>query len=530
MFFDTQDLVHIEYQGLQVPVFPRVPDFPFKPGYFTHIPDKWRLRMVKKKLAQIVGSENILDAPEKMREYSGIHSFIPGKTPVCTVKPAGTDELQKVVKMANEEHIPLVPVSSGAPHFRGDTVPGVDGAVMVDLSRMKRIMRIDPANRVAIVEPGVTFGVLQSELARSGLSAYMPLAPRSTKSVIASVLERDPIIMPGHHFDSTDPMLCVEIVFGTGDKMRTGEAAGPDPLEKQWEIGKAQISPFGPTQMDPQRLVSGAQGTIGIVTWMSLKCRFISQINRSFFIPNTSLEPLIELSYRLTRIRFSGNIFILNGLNLACLIKKSSKEIQALQADLPPWIMFVSCEGYGPLLEEKVQYMETDLREIAESYGLNLNTAISGIKADLLENILTGPSTEPYWKLRLRGGFSDVLFLTTQGKTPRFALEILELAQQQGHSLQDMGVYIQPVMQGVSCHCELNFYYDPENQRETELTRKWTMKVADYLEDKGAFFSRPYGEWAQIAYRHSADTVDIQKKMKKIFDPNGILNPGKLCF
>jgi hypothetical protein len=123
--------------------------------------------------------------------------------------------------------------------------------------------------------------------------------------------------MPGIHFDSTDPMLCAEIVFGSGDKMRTGEAAGPDSLEKQWEVGKAQISPFGPTQMDPQRLVSGAQGTIGIVTWMSIKCRFLSEVNRSFLIPSNTLDPLIQLMYKLTRIRFTGHIFILTMLTWA---------------------------------------------------------------------------------------------------------------------------------------------------------------------------------------------------------------------
>ena len=140
----------------------------------------------------------------------------------------------------------------------------------------------------------------------------MPLLPRSSKSVLASALERDPILMPSVHFDSTDPMLCTEIVFGTGDSMRTGEAAGPDTLEQQWELSKAQISPFGPTQMDPQRLLSGAQGTIGIVTWMSLKCRETSELYRAFMIPSGSLEPLIDLSYHLSRIRFTGKIFILN--------------------------------------------------------------------------------------------------------------------------------------------------------------------------------------------------------------------------
>ncbi|MBN1188871.1 MAG: FAD-binding oxidoreductase [Dehalococcoidales bacterium] len=486
--------------------------------------------MIENELLEIVGKDNVLDNPEILKEYSGDCSFIPAKTPSCVVKPANVEELQSVVKWANKKHVPLVPVSSGAPHFRGDTVPGADGAVVVDLRRMKKIIRVNRANRVAIIEPGVTFGELQAELAKEGLSAYLPLAPRSTKSVLSSVLEREPITMPGIHFDSTDPMLCTEIVFGSGDKMRTGEAAGPDTLEQQWEVGKAQISPFGPTQMDPQRLVSGAQGTIGIVTWMSIKCRFVSEISRAFLVPSDSLDPLIQLMYRLTRIRFTGNIFIINKVNLACLLGSAAQEIADLSSKLPTWLMFVSCEGYGPLPEEKVQYLEDDLKELAGTYNLKTETAVGGIKADDLAAILPKPSDEPYWKMRLKGGFDEVFFLTTQGKTPGFARMMNEIAPQQGYPVENIGVYIQPVAQGTSCHCEFDFYYDPSNQSEAEKTRKIAAETARKMEAAGAFFSRPYKELAEVAYLRSADTAEMQKKVKGIFDPNGILNPGKLCF
>jgi hypothetical protein len=486
--------------------------------------------MVENGLEKIVGSENVLDAPDILKEYSGGPGIVPQRTPGCVVKPANIDELQGVVRWANEKKIPLVPVSSGPPHFRGDTVPGADGAVIVDLSRMNKIIRVNAANRVVIVEPGVTFGELQSELAKSGMCAYMPLAPRSTKSVLASILERDPLLMPGLHWDSTDPMLCAEIVFGTGDKMRTGEAAGPDTLEDQWEIGKAQISPFGPTQMDPQRLVSGAQGTIGIVTWMSFKCRFLSELSRAFLITGDGLEPLIELSYYLTRIRFTGNIFILNGLNLACLMRQNPQEIATLRDSLPDWVMYVSCEGYGPLPEEKIEYLEADLRELAGSRGLKVHTDIAGINAEEFARLLLQPSTEPYWKLRLKGGFSDIFFMTTQGKTPEFAAIMSELAQQQGFPVNNIGAYIQPIVQGTSCHCEFNLYYDPANQAELELTGKLVAEAISRMEEKGAFFSRPYSGWVDVAYRRSPDTAEMQKKVKDIFDPNWILNPGKLCF
>lgn len=483
--------------------------------------------MVENGLEKIVGKGNVTSAPEALKEYAGGSAAVAGQAPDCVVKPANLEELQGVVRWANEKKVPLVPVSSGPPHFRGGSVPGVAGAVVVDMSRMNKVIRVNAANRVAIVEPGVTYSQLQAELAKEGMCAYMPLSPRSTKSVLASVLERDPILMPGVHFDSTDPMLCTEIVLGTGDRMRTGEASGPDTLEEQWEIGKAQISPFGPTQMDPQRLVSGAQGTMGILTWISLKCRFQSELSRNFLIPSDNLEPLIELSYYLTRIRFTGNIFIVNNVNLACLMRQGAAEIATLRDGLPAWVMFVSCEGYGPLPDEKVQYLEADLRELAGKNGLKLHTEISGASAEEFARLLAQPSAEPYWKLRLKGGFEDVFFLTTQGKTPGFAGVMSELAQQQGFDAKNIGVYIQPVVQGTSCHCEFNLYRDPV---EAGPAGKLAAEAASRLEEKGAFFSRPYGRLADVAYRRAADTAAMQKKVKDIFDPNGILNPGKLCF
>ncbi|MBN1322184.1 MAG: FAD-binding oxidoreductase [Thermoleophilia bacterium] len=457
---------------------------------------------------------------------------IVGEENVATsvVRPGNVAELQAVVRWANEEGVPLVPMSSGPPHCHGGTVPGTEGAVIVDLRRMNKILRVDAANRVAIVEPGVTFADLQAELARSGLSAYMPLLPRSAKSVLASALERDPIVMPAAHFDSTDPMLCTEIVLGTGDRMRTGEAAGPDSLEEQWEIGKAQISPFGPTQMDMQRLVSGAQGTIGVVSWMSLKCRFLSELTRSYFIPSAGLEPLIDLCYQLTRIRFSGNIFIVNGLDLAALLRRMPEEISALRDELPPWVMFVSCEGYGPLPEEKVDYLEADLRELAQSRGLHPEADIAGASADGLSRLLVMPSPDPHWKLRFGGGCSDLFFLTTQGKTPQFAGVMREEAAKQGFPWEDIGVYIQPVVQGTGCHCEFDLFHDPADSAASRTAGDLARAAADALEAEGAFFSRPYGLWKDVAYRRSPDTAELQKKIKKVFDPNGILNPGKLCF
>ena len=482
-----------------------------------------------KKLVEIVGADNVSQEQVLLGEYSRDLSFVPTVRPRYVVKPGNAKHVQEIVEWANGTLTPLVPVSSGPPHFRGDTIPSVGGAVIIDLSRMKRILRIDPINRLAMVEPGVTFAELQPELAKAGLYAYMPLCPRSSKSVIGSMLEREPITMPAHHWDCTDPMLCAEIVFGTGDKLRGGEAAGPDTIEEQWEMGKAQMTPMGLGQFNEHRLISGAQGTIGIVTWSTLKCRFLSKLNRTFLIPSETIEPLIDLSYKLMRIRLGDHLFLLNGLNLACLLAETPGKIEELKAIFPPWILVVSFEGYGELPEDKVHYQEADFMDIAQSCQIEPKTVMAGARADDVAMILSRPSGESYWKMRLKGGCNDIFFLTTLDKIQGFVSAISALMSSHRYPMENLGVYIQPLVQGTSCHCEFNLYNDPAKPNELDKTKWMVNEGSRTLAKQGGFFSRPYGAWVDFAYANAAETVAMQRKVKRIFDPKGILNPGKLC-
>jgi FAD/FMN-containing dehydrogenase len=60
--------------------------------------------------------------------------------------------------------------------------------------------------------------------------------------------------------------------------------------------------------------------------------------------------------------------------------------------------------------------------------------------------------------------------------------------------------------------------------------RQLLLHASQELMKQGAFFSRPYGIWADMAFNRDAQTTIVLNKIKKIFDPNGIMNPGKLCF
>jgi FAD/FMN-containing dehydrogenase len=485
----------------------------------------------KEALTKIVGDQQLSDSEDILADYSSDHSFVSRVRPRAVVSPATAEEIQEIVKWANETLTPLVPVSSGPPHFRGDTVPGAGGAVILDLLRMKKIIRIDAKNRVAMVEPGVTFGELQPELAKHGLSAYLPLCPRKTKSVVGSMLEREPITVPSQHWDSLDPFLCGEIIFGTGDKFRSGEAAGPDSVEEQWKIGKAQIVPFGPGQFDESRLISGAQGTMGIVTWATLKCRPLAELNRTFLISSETIDPLLDLAWRLIRLRLGETCFIINNLNMAGLLLTSPEEIRRLREDLPRWFLVVSFEGFGPLPEEKLDYQEADFLEmLAQAGNCGITKTVEGFTADDLAARITAPSAEPYWKLSYKGACNDLFFLTTMDKTPEFISALPTLTQAQRFPLEEVGVYIQPMVQGSSCHCEFNLFHDPADRKGLERVKAMEIDGALELANRGAFFSRPYGPWAKIAYARAAETMILQRKVKKIFDPNNILNPGRLCF
>ena len=214
-------------------------------------------------LVNAVGHERISVDQAELDGFSKDISFANRVRPASLVRPQTAAEVQRIVKFANETKTPLVPVSSGPPHFRGDTVPSVGGAVIVDLSGMKKIMFVDRARRVAMCEPGVTFGELIPAARKEGLRLNMPLLPRASKSVLGSILEREPVVMPKYQWDISDPLACAGLFFGTGDEFRTGQAAGPGTVEEQWAVGGVQKAPYGPGTASWHRLIQGAQGTHG---------------------------------------------------------------------------------------------------------------------------------------------------------------------------------------------------------------------------------------------------------------------------
>lgn len=483
---------------------------------------------LKNDLSQIFGPGNVLDDPQTLDSFSRDESFVHPLKPRSVVKPQNISQVMKLVQWSNQTLTPLVPVSSGSPHFHGDTVPSSPGAIMVDLRSMQQIIHIDPRNRMVILEPGVTYTRLQPELAKAGLRLSSPLGPRANKSVIASLLEREPVLVPRYQWNLLDPLRCLEVTWGDGQRMTTGETSGA--LEEEWLNKYAQVAPAGPGQTDFYRLTSAAQGSMGIVTWASLKCEVLPRIHRLYFVPAKKLEDLLDLAYAILRIRFGDELLILNNFHLACLLGQETDRIKALAEQLPPWLLLIGIAGRDRLPEGRVSYQEKDISEMAQRHGLQFVPAVPGANSSEVLPAILNPSEEPYWKLGFKGACQDIFFLNTLEHAPEFVTAMYSVAADRNYPTSEIGVYVQPVQQGASCHIEFALPFNRNNLREVSQMQALYAEASEAMLKQGAYYSRPYGIWADMAYNRDARTTLTLKKIKGIFDPNNIMNPGKLCF
>jgi len=485
---------------------------------------------LKGALSKIVKPENIISDPEILDKYSSDLSFVDGSRPLLLIHPESKDEVKEIVKLANESKMPLVPVSSGTPRFHGDTLPSQSG-IIVDFSKMKRIFKIDPVSRSVRMEPGVTYAELIPEVKKHGLKLNIPLLPRASKSVVTSRLEREPVIIPKYQYDYVDPLLTLEVVYGTGDEFRTGSASGPGDLE---HLKSDMVNPWGPGSVDYFRFVSGAQGTMGLVTWTTVKTEVLPSIQKLYFIPIADAGEATTLMNNLLRKRVVDECLALNNVNLATILADDwPGDYKTLKNGLPPWTVITCIAGYRRHPEERVEIQEKYLIDICDGLGMKPQSDLPGAggrESSILELLSNCWDKEPYWKLRAKGSCHDIFFLTPLSKANEFISLMKKTSAKYRYPYDDIGCYIQPMVQGKGCHCEFNLPCDETDAGETDEVKSLFLEASETFIRNGAFFSRPYGPWADMVFSRYSEGVTALKKLKGIFDPNNILNPGKLCF
>ena len=408
-------------------------------------------------LSAIVGKDNVVTDTAVMAEYvARYHGFEQHELPVAIVYAVTAEEVKSVIDYVRDKlDCCIIPCSSDSSiKLSASSLPALgQRAVILNLSWMNKVFRVDVKNRVAFVEAGVTFAQLEQALKGTGLKMDYPLLARPDQSVIATMLDRDPITAPLNVWDINDPLLCLEVVFGNGKVFRTGSAAGPGTLEEQWAAGVAMNNSLGPAHTDFARVLSGSQGTLGVVTWASLKLELELSVEKILYAQADTVEKLAPIAWRGIRRRLGNNYIIANGFALGNMLGHSKEEIDKIAAANEGWTIAVNMAGKRIRPEQKVEYQSNDLCEMARAHPIRtkMTENIPSVDNLRMKKVLTGLNEGLLWKHRYAGNALDVFFLTTLDKADRY----VEIAKDAVGDFGKLAIYIQPGMQGRYCQVEL---------------------------------------------------------------------------
>jgi FAD/FMN-containing dehydrogenase len=383
---------------------------------------------------------------------------------------------------------------------------------------MNRIHKIDTISRNAIIEPGVTFAQLQDEARNKGLKVLTGPGVPAYGSVLASYLDLTPLYSWGLY--SIWQLLNMEMVLPTGKIMKTG----------QWAVRAGAENPYSwVTQFAVMnRMFVGAQGTFGIATAGAINLKTLHDVRKVVFIPFKSIEGAIGAVRNLRSLEIGEESFIANPHYLSLMLSGGSLDAYGKTRDtLPLWTVAVVLSGW----EEKVAYLEEDLKDLAVKNKYELLSELPGIPdagEKILQEILypKGNDNQKVYKGACNPVFTYVL--------PKQAGSMLDMvnriADDYGYSPQDIGYLFLPLDYARGYYFEPGFHRNPQDEAETEKVHRIFHEVSEKLFEAGAVFDRPYGAWAEMVFNNAGKYHKKIKDIKHLLDPQNIMNPGKLAF
>jgi glycolate oxidase len=456
-------------------------------------------------LRQIVGETNVLyDEPERMIDYG--HDEVADEAyahmPEVVVKPASAAEISAIMRLANRERIPVTPRGAGS-GLSGGAVP-VCGGILLSSERMNRILEIDTQNMVAVVEPGLITNELNDAVRDYGLFyAGYPMS-RETCFVGGNVAENAGGGRAIKYGVTGNYVLGLEAVLPTGEIVRLGGKRVKDV-----------------TGYDLIHLLVGSEGTLGIFTQVTLKLIPLPAARMVMLIPFGDVPSAIAAVPRL----MTG----------------------------------------GRLIPTSVEFMDRLSIETTYRY-LEQEPPMPGMGAMLLVEV-DGPNMEqvevmcePIVDLCLEAGALDVYVGNTPANERRMWHVRESIAEAfkaicPVQSLEDIVVPLAQIPELVERLGELSAQYDvlipcyghagdgnlhatPVKKPETPLD-EWEEKLPALLVDLYAEVHRLGGT---ISGEHGIGhkridylplvmdptVIDLQRRIKRAFDPNHILNPGKI--
>ena len=494
--------------------------------------------------AELLGADRVLTEAAELAEFRD--PFEPAKwelfVPSIVLMPVSVEEVQGIVRIANQFRVPLWTHGQGRNNAYGGAAPRVKGAVTISLRNMNRVLEINEQLGYAVVEPGTTWLQLYEAIQAGGHELMMSCTDLGWGSVVGNALDHGLTYTPyGQDF----MMACgMEVVLGDGDLLRTGMGAMPD--NPAWHLYKRGL---GPT-LDQLFM----QSNFGIVTRMGVWLLPMPDTFRAVWIRVWKEDDVVALIDTLRVLRLDRTIegvpVLYNTLLAAAGATKRSQWydgdgpipdeiIDRIGRELGTGRFTLRCGLFGD--ETVVDYNYEKVKRAFERIaGADVwSTKCAGVDIPKLENfseLVAGgvpnlaANHQTFWYSEEHGGHigaSPVVPLT--GEHFYRVHKLLRKTIEEEAGLDHMvGV---PIINARSLIFIGDITYDVGDEEQARRAYDAAKLMVGRAADAG------YGE-----YRAHLDTMDLTQatysfndgaylrfveKIKDAVDPNGVLSPGK---
>ena len=474
------------------------------------------LKQIMEELRDKIGSEKVLNEETLLEYFSSDDSLQSSKLPDLIITPQTITDIQETLAIANKYKIDIIPSSSTEKYY-GATLPK-NGGIIVDLRKMNRILEIDPDERYVRIEAGVTYEQLQAELKKHGLRVMVPLGFPSSASAVSTYIERVPLLS-GPKILLSEGWQCIlniQMVLPNGMIVNTGSAS--------WCNDRPSFLPTGPVSgPDLSRVISGSQGTLGIVTDLVIKAKYFPQIKKCVFIPFETFNDIIDLIYQIQHFDKGREFLGICQKNLAMILADDGDDIESLRKQLPSWMIVIGLEADS---EEKYQIDLADLQDFGAQFQTECNYNNKDLGELFLEEFEVPNRLNNFRKYR--GKCLHIPFYVNLNEIPAFNQRAEDICQKYEYPIVDLYGYFMPIEQAHTCYYDFNVYYDPDNELEKSRMQELFLELSENVIEHGGVIDRPYGPWAQMIFSRNRAYYDFWRKIKAMLDPNEIMNPSQL--
>jgi glycolate oxidase len=453
-------------------------------------------RDIKDRLKRIVGENNFTDSLIDLIAYSKDASEFKHR-PEAAVWPATKEHVASVLRLANEERFAVVARGAGT-SLAGLTVPEEGGLVM-DMGRMNKILEINIEDRLVVVQPGVVYADLDKRLAPLGFFFPPDPASGSVCTLGGNVGTNAGGIKGAKYGTTKDYVLALEVVMADGRILHTGS--------------RCMKTSSG---YDLTKLLVGSEGTLGVITEITLK------INPKPPLVSTAMatfDDLEDAGRAVSQIMHSGilpcALEIVDQQSLKAINRNTDLNLPEVEA-----ILVAETDGYT---REETEYQIDKVMEI-----FRRNKASSVKRADNRQE------AEALWAARksaygVMARINNNLFVedlaVPMSKVPAMLRAISDLAEKYDLKIPTVGHAgdgnLHPVIS-----------FDGTNPGEVHRVEEASSELFEKVIELGGTLTGEHGiglaKARFMGREHDAMSMEIMRAVKRVFDPNNILNPGKM--